>query len=202
MGTSVKIFYAKGCSITTNEGDSPMQAWLNVNRQEFPTAAQDEADIAQAVKVASQADVIVLVLGENELICREAWSDEHFGDRASLDLFGRQNELAAAIFKLGKPVVVYLMNGRPLAIPQIVEKADAVLEGWYAGQETGHAAADILFGRVNPSANLSQPELAVKTGFTERKIKTWEHDLIIPTEGEWLVLVKVLDMETAMRPIG
>ena len=89
------------------------------------------------------------------MICREAWSDEHFGDRASLDLFGRQNELADELFKLGKPVVVYLMNGRPLAIPHIVESAAAVLEGWYAGQEAGHAVADILFGQVNPSGKLT-----------------------------------------------
>lgn len=150
-----RILYAKGCSITTNEGSSSMNAWMKIDRQQFPPAEQDRRDIAQAIKTAAEADVIVLVLGENELICREAWSDEHFGDRASLDLFGRQNELAEAIFKLGKPVVVYLMNGRPLAIPQVVDKAAAVLEGWYAGQETGNAAADILFGRVNPSAKLT-----------------------------------------------
>ena len=154
-GDDAKILYAKGCSITTNEGLSSMNAWLTINRQQFPTAEEDRADIAQAVQTASQADVIILVLGENELICREAWSDKHSGDRASLDLFGRQNELADAIFKLGKPVVVYLMNGRPLAIPQIVEKASTVIEGWYAGQETGNAAADILFGRVNPSGKLT-----------------------------------------------
>ena len=154
-GDDAKILYAKGCSITTNEGPSSMNAWMTINRQQFPTAEEDRADIAQAVETASHADVVVLVLGENELICREAWSSEHSGDRASLDLFGRQNELADVIFKLGKPVVVYLMNGRPLAIPHIVEKADAVIEGWYAGQETGNAAADILFGRVNPSGKLT-----------------------------------------------
>lgn len=154
-GDSARVLYAKGCSITTNEGPSSMKAWLKVDRQQFPTADQDRTDIAEAVKIARRADVIVLVLGENELICREAWTDEHFGDRASLDLFGRQNELAEAMFKLGKPVVVYLMNGRPLAILHIVEQADAVLEGWYAGQETGNAAADILFGRVNPSGKLT-----------------------------------------------
>lgn len=154
-GPAAKVLYAKGCSITTNEGPSSMNAWMKIDRQQLPTAGQDRADIAQAVKVAAGADVIILVLGENELICREAWSDDHFGDRASLDLFGRQSELADALFQLGKPVVVYLMNGRPLAIPQIVEQAGAVLEGWYAGQATGQAAADIIFGRVNPSGKLT-----------------------------------------------
>lgn len=155
VGYAAKVVHAKGCSITTNEGPSPMLAWNKVDRQEYPTAEADKADIAEAVKVAQEADLIVLVLGENELICRESWSREHVGDRDSLDLFGRQHELADAMFNLGKPVVVYLMNGRPLAIPHVVEKAAAVLEGWYMGQETGNAAADILFGSVNPSGKLT-----------------------------------------------
>lgn len=150
-----KVLHAKGCAITTNEGPSPSKAWEKVDRQQFPSAAEDKASIAQATEVAGQADLIVLVVGENELISREAWSKEHFGDRASLDLFGAQNELADAMFTLGKPVVVYLMNGRPLAIPHVIEKADAVLEGWYMGQETGNAAADILFGDINPSGKLT-----------------------------------------------
>jgi beta-glucosidase len=72
-----------------------------------------------------------------------------------LELFGAQNELAQAIFRLGKPVVVYLMNGKPLAIPEIAAKADAIVEGWYMGQETGTAAANVLFGDVNPSGKLT-----------------------------------------------
>jgi beta-glucosidase len=88
VGGGAKILYAKGCSITTNEGPSSMNAWMKIDRQQFPSAEQDETDIAQAVKTAIQADVIVLVLGENELICREAWTDEHFGDRASLETGG------------------------------------------------------------------------------------------------------------------
>ncbi len=155
VGSSVRVLHAKGCSITTNESDSSRKAWEKVEHQAFPTTEQSEADIAEAVDVAKQAEAIVLVIGENELISREAWSQRHIGDRASLDLFGAQNELAERIFDLGKPVVVYLMNGRPLAIPDVVERADAVLEGWYMGQETGNAAADILFGDVNPSGKLT-----------------------------------------------
>ena len=155
LGDPGRVLHAKGCSITTNETSSPMKAWKDVNLQKFPDAEQDRRDIAAAVEKARRADTIVLVLGENELVCREAWAPEHFGDRASLGLLGAQQQLADAILALGKPTIVYLMNGRPLAIPSIVGKADAVLEGWYAGQETGNAAADILFGRVNPSGKLT-----------------------------------------------
>ncbi len=154
VGDSVEVLHAKGCSLTTNEG-SPRHAWDKVRMQEYPSADDTAAKISEAVELAKRSDLVVLVLGENELICREAWAADHIGDRVSLDLFGAQNQLADSIFKLGKPVVVYLMNGRPLAIPHIVEKADAVLEGWYAGQETGNAVADILFGNINPSGKLT-----------------------------------------------
>jgi beta-glucosidase len=73
----------------------------------------------------------------------------------TLDLFGEQNELADAITALGKPVVLYLMNGRPLSINKLADKVPAILEGWYMGQETGNAAADIIFGNVNPSGKLT-----------------------------------------------
>ena len=101
------------------------------------------------------ADVVILALGENEHLCREAWAKEHIGDNMTLDLFGEQNELAESIIALGKPVVVYLMNGRPLSINNLVEKVPAIIEGWYMGQETGTAAADIIFGDVNPSGKLT-----------------------------------------------
>jgi beta-glucosidase len=110
--------------------------------------------IAEAVEAARQADTIVMVLGDNEQTTREAWSDTHLGDRDSLELIGQQNELAAAIFALNKPTVVFLLNGKPLAINLLQAKAGAIVEGWYLGQETGHAAADILFGRANPGGKL------------------------------------------------
>jgi beta-glucosidase len=110
--------------------------------------------IAEAVEVARQADVVVMVLGDNEQTSREAWADNHLGDRDSLDLVGQQNDLAKAIFDLGKPTVVFLLNGRPLSVNLLAEHADALVEGWYLGQETGNAAADILFGRANPGGKL------------------------------------------------
>jgi beta-glucosidase len=110
--------------------------------------------IAEAVEVARKADVVIMVLGDNEQTSREAWSDTHMGDRQSLDLIGQQNDLAKAIFDLGKPTVVFLLNGRPLSINLLAERADAIVEGWYLGEQTGHAAADILFGRANPGGKL------------------------------------------------
>lgn len=110
--------------------------------------------IEEAVATARNADTIVMVLGDNEQTSREAWADAHLGDRASLDLIGQQNDLARAIFALGKPTVVVLLNGRPLSVNYLAEAADALVEGWYLGQETGHAVADALFGRVNPGGKL------------------------------------------------
>jgi beta-glucosidase len=96
----------------------------------------------------------VLVLGDTEQTSREAWADNHLGDRDSLDLVGQQNELAAAIFELHKPTVVVLLNGRPPSVVNIAARANALIEGWYLGQEGGTALADILFGDFNPGGKL------------------------------------------------
>lgn len=151
LGDSVKISYAEGCRIT--EGVQGWQAWWQ--DEVIPgDQIEDDQRIAVAVDVARQADVIILALGENEGICREGWDTTHLGDRDSLDLPGRQNELAAAILAVCKPVVVLLFNGRPLSVNLLAEKADAILECWYLGQETGLAVTDLLTGVVNPSGKL------------------------------------------------
>jgi beta-glucosidase len=110
--------------------------------------------IEQAVADARDADVIVMVLGDNEQTSREAWADNHLGDRASIDLLGQQNDLARAVFALNKPTVVLLLNGRPLSVTYLAENAPALIEGWYLGQETGRAVADVLFGRFSPGGKL------------------------------------------------
>jgi beta-glucosidase len=110
--------------------------------------------IQEAVQVAQGADAIVLVVGGSSATSREAWANNHLGDRDELGLIGEQNELAAAMFALRKPVVVVLINGQPLSIPDVAARANALLEGWYPGQEGGTALADILFGDANPGGKL------------------------------------------------
>ena len=110
--------------------------------------------IAAAVQTAKKADVVVMVLGGNEQTSREGWAETHLGDRSSLDLVGQQEDLARAIFALHKPTIVVLLNGRPLSVNYLADRAPALLEGWYLGQETGHAIADVLLGKVDPGGKL------------------------------------------------
>jgi hypothetical protein len=113
-------------------------------RKPAQTPAEAEAAFQAALDTARAADQIVMVLGETDLMAGEAAS------RASLDLPGRQEELLKAVAALGKPVVLVLLNGRPLSINWAAEHVPAILEAWEPGSEGGHAVADILFGDVNP----------------------------------------------------
>jgi len=127
--------------------------WYNDDvRVPSPEAAKTAREAA--VALARRSDRVLLVVGDTEETAREAWTVPHKGDRASLDLYGHQQELADAILALGKPTIVLLLNGRPPSIPAIAEHADAILEGWYLGEETGNVVADVLFGRVNPGGKL------------------------------------------------
>ena len=147
LGDECEVLYAEGVRITEDDD------WW-IDEVTLVDAAANHPRIKEAVDVAAQADLVVLALGDTEQTSREAWDPGHLGDRASLRLPGQQEELADAIFDLGKPVVVVLFNGRPPAVADILERADAVLEAWYLGQETGTAMADILFGSVNPGGKL------------------------------------------------
>ncbi|MBT2298714.1 glycoside hydrolase family 3 C-terminal domain-containing protein [Pseudomonas fluorescens] len=110
--------------------------------------SNDISGIGEALRVASDADVVVAVIGETADMSGEARS------RASLDLPGAQNALVTQMQSTGKPVVVVLMNGRPLAIPALDRQVPAIIEAWFLGSEMGHAVADVLFGDVNPSGKL------------------------------------------------
>src|SRR6185312_1041992 len=108
--------------------------------------ADDVSGIAAALGLCADADAIILCLGEALLMSGEAAS------RAYLGLPGRQQELADAVFEkaAGKPVIVVLFSGRPLAVPELVSRAGAVLAAWFPGCEAGHAIADVLTGKVSP----------------------------------------------------
>jgi beta-glucosidase len=123
---STKINYIKGCEIDGEGADG----------------------IAEAAKSARASDVAIIAVGESAGMSGEAAS------RTSLDLPGRQLELIKAVQATGKPVVVVLMNGRPLAIEWIAGNVPAILETWFAGTQGGHAIADVLFGDVNPGGKL------------------------------------------------
>ncbi len=147
VGSRAKVLYSEGCKITIGG---------NWNQDEVVPSNPDEdrRQIAEALEVAKQADVIVLAIGGNEQTSREAWGLNHMGDRTSLDLIGRQEELVKAMIALGKPVVVFLFNGRPLSINYVSQNVPVIYECWYLGQETGRAVADVLFGDYNPSGKL------------------------------------------------
>ncbi|MGO8766776.1 MAG: glycoside hydrolase family 3 N-terminal domain-containing protein [Limisphaerales bacterium] len=147
VGDCAKILYSEGCKITTPG------TWQQ--DEVLPSdPVQDRKQIAEAVETARQADVIVLAIGGNEQTSREAWNLKHMGDRTSLDLIGRQNELVEAMLATGKPVVVFLFNGRPLSINYVAQNVPAIFECWYLGQECGHAVAGVLFGDFNPGGKL------------------------------------------------
>lgn len=147
LGDRVNVLYSEGCKITV--GGSWQQDEVTPS-----DPAEDRRQIAEAVEVAKQADAIVLAIGGNEQTSREAWGLKHMGDRTSLDLIGRQDELVNAMLATGKPVVALIFNGRPLSINNVAQKVPAILECWYLGQECGRAVADVLFGDHNPGGKL------------------------------------------------
>ncbi|WP_136482948.1 beta-xylosidase [Cognatitamlana onchidii] len=127
VGENVKINYAKGCDIDS------------FSKAGFPAA----------VSAAKKSDAVVLVVGSSHKTCGEG------GDRSDLDLYGVQKELVELIHKTGKPVIVVLINGRPLSINYIAENITSVLETWYGGMHAGDAVANVIFGDVNPGGKLT-----------------------------------------------
>jgi beta-xylosidase len=151
VGSKAKVVFAEGCRFTDKHQD--WHGWFDDDVALVDPKTQADK-IKAAVDAAKSADVAILVVGENESTNREAWSEQHRGDRDSLELLGAQNDLVKAVVETGTPTVVLLINGRPLSINYIAEHVPAILEGWYLGQEGGTAAANVLFGDVNPGGKL------------------------------------------------
>ncbi|MEM9525540.1 MAG: glycoside hydrolase family 3 N-terminal domain-containing protein [Bacteroidota bacterium] len=126
-GDQIKINYAQGCDLKSN------------SKTGFPAA----------ISAARKSDAVVLVLGGSRKTGGEGI------DRAGLDLVGVQNDLVRAIEKTGKPIIVVLLNGRPLTINYLAENVPAILETWYLGMHSGDAIADAIFGEINPGGKLT-----------------------------------------------
>lgn len=155
-GPGVSITHAIGCRLTRDDQRDSSRNWFGHGDVVLVSDGENAPLIAEAAAVAAAADVVVLALGDNEQTCRETWGhgQDHLGDRASLALPGSQMALARVIVATGRPVVLYLMNGRPPELTELAATVPSILEGWYAGQSTGTAAAEIIFGRVAPSGKL------------------------------------------------
>ncbi len=149
LAGSGQVRYARGANMTDDER---VVGYLNFLNWDNPEVVQDKRSpgemIAEAVETARQADTIVVAVGESRGMSHEASS------RTTLSLPGSQQTLLRALRTTGKPLVVVLMNGRPLTINWERDNADALLEAWYPGTEGGHAIADVLFGDENPSGKL------------------------------------------------
>src|SRR5216110_1532461 len=142
LGERVKVNYAKGCDATNEH-------WPETEVLPEPLTDKEREEIAKAVDVAKKSDVTVVVLGDSPNTVGETAS------RTSLDLPGRQLDLVQAVYATGKPVIVVLLNGRPMSINWIDKYVPGIIEAWFPGAQGGTAIADVLFGDYNPGGKLS-----------------------------------------------
>ena len=147
-GDKMNILYAEGVRLTNSNDNSHPNVRLL-------TEQENRQRIREAVKTAEKADVIVLFLGENEAMSREATTAETLGDLPTLDLLAGQKQLVDEIVALGKPVCAFVNSGTTLSLGYLEENVPAVMQCWYLGQEGGYAMIDALFGDVNPSGKLT-----------------------------------------------
>jgi beta-glucosidase len=150
-GAGVKVVFAEGCHISEPDTAPNLNS---MSAYKAPKPETDDKLLSEAVDMARSADAVVLALGGNEVVSRESIGFGMIGDSDTLDLPGRQMDLVREIAKLGKPTVAVLLNGKAYSITELAARVPGILEGWYLGQETGNAVADVLFGDVNPSGHL------------------------------------------------
>ncbi|MFR7497458.1 MAG: glycoside hydrolase family 3 N-terminal domain-containing protein [Bacteroides stercoris] len=137
-----EVLYTKGCNLVDAH-------WPESEIMEYPLTPDEQTEIDRAVANARQADVAVVVLGGGQRTCGENKS------RTSLELPGHQLKLLQAVQATGKPVILILINGRPLSVNWADKFVPAILEAWYPGSKGGTAVADILFGDYNPGGKLT-----------------------------------------------
>lgn len=147
------IQYSRGCD-WTEEIETKFSHVGDKRSWEYPLLHRkvdsgEKADKAEALAMADSADVIIAAMGENVMLCGEN------RDRQGLRLPGKQEEYVEALLATGKPVILVLFGGRAQVIGDLAERCAAVIQAWYPGEEGGHAVADILYGKVSPSAKLS-----------------------------------------------
>ncbi len=187
VGSDIEVLYERGCYITKELAAMETEMEIDVRNPELYSLDEEEESISRAVEAAKKANIAVVCLGGSPSTSREAVTlAPHYGDNAHLDLVGNQNELLKRILATGTPVVVVLINGKPLSCNYVYENANAVLEGWYLGVETGTGIADILFGDVNPSGKL--PVTILRSaghvpGYYSQKATAFLKDYIFEEEG-------------------
>ncbi|WP_161540826.1 glycoside hydrolase family 3 N-terminal domain-containing protein [Rhodothermus marinus] len=159
-----EVLYAEGVRITedsvfTDEpqphlgGERAYPRWV-ADTVVWTDPESNRRRIEEAVALARRSDVAILVVGGNEQTSREAWAVNHLGDRLSLRLPGQQEELVKAVSATGVPVVLVVIGGQPYVITELVDRVGAIVWGWYLGQETGRAVAEVLLGDYNPAGRL------------------------------------------------
>lgn len=155
VGSDAEVVYAKGVDLSLNGDTISMNNFQFIDPLVLPNHENNLRKIDSAVTVAGDADIVICAVGENEQFSREAEAPNHYGDNATLNLQPDEETLVRALVATGKPVIVYLAHGRPLSINYIADHANAILDGWFTGEESGDAAANILFGNINPSGKLT-----------------------------------------------
>jgi beta-glucosidase len=165
LGNGVKVNYAKGCEVTSEH-------WPEIEVLPEPLTKDEQRMIDEAVEAARNSEVAIVVLGDSAKTVGETTS------RTSLDLPGRQLELVQAVYAVGKPTIVVLLNGRPMSINWVNKYVPGIIEGWFPGAQGGTAIAEVLFGDYNPSGKLTMtfPKTAgqIPFNFPTKPSAQWE----------------------------